>query len=81
MWNVEATKRQFMINICTCYSCEIALKISLNTSFDNMWDCKGLWKKIREVNDTKAYITNDETFHLILNGCYTNFSRYMYPYI
>jgi hypothetical protein len=30
---------------------------------------KVLWEKAEKVNGAKAYITNDETTHLFLNGC------------
>jgi hypothetical protein len=39
----------------------MALNVDLDTSFDNMYDWKGIWEKTVEVNSTKAYITNDET--------------------
>jgi hypothetical protein len=36
----------------------MALNISLDASFSNMRDWKGIWEKAGEVNSMKAYITN-----------------------
>jgi hypothetical protein len=35
-------------------------QVSLDVSFDNMEDCKGVEEKAEEYNRTKAYITHDE---------------------
>jgi hypothetical protein len=43
------------------YSLEMALKVSLNVSFDNMQNWKGMQEKVEECKRTKAYITDDET--------------------
>jgi hypothetical protein len=37
------------------------LKIGLDLSFDNIYDCKGMREKAREANSTEAHTTNDET--------------------
>jgi hypothetical protein len=39
----------------------MTLNVSLDVSFDNMPDGKGIREKAREVNSMKGYITNDET--------------------
>lgn len=53
----------------TCYSWEMASASTL--SFDNMKKCEGTRHKVEEVNCSKAYITNDESFRGIVNGCYS----------
>jgi hypothetical protein len=50
-----------MINICGCYSWEMALNIGLDVSVDNLWDLKGIREKAGEVNSTRARIKNGET--------------------
>jgi hypothetical protein len=32
----------------------------------------GSWKEIKDVNDTKAYTTNDENFWRIMNASYSS---------
>jgi L-rhamnose isomerase len=41
----------------------MAVSVGLDIPFDNIQDWKGIREKAKEVNRTKAYITNDETFH------------------
>jgi hypothetical protein len=36
----------------------MALNISVDASFSDMWDWKRIWEKAGEVNSLKAYITN-----------------------
>lgn len=37
---------------------EMALKVDLDVSFNNMNDCKGIQEKAWEINCTEAYSTN-----------------------
>jgi hypothetical protein len=53
-------KRDFFFSIYECYSWDMALNFSLDVSFDNMEDWKGIPEKV-EVNITKAGVTRDET--------------------
>jgi hypothetical protein len=50
----------------------MTLIVGVDTSFDKMSDWKAIWEKAEEVNNTKAYITNNKIFHRILNGRYTS---------
>jgi hypothetical protein len=36
----------------------MTLNVSLDASFSNMWDWKGTWEKVGEVNNMKACIPN-----------------------
>jgi hypothetical protein len=36
------------------------VKIGLDVSFNNTYDCKGIQEKTGEINCTEAYITHDE---------------------
>jgi hypothetical protein len=45
----------FGLTICACYLWEIVLNVGLDVSFDNIENCKAVYEKAREVNDTKAY--------------------------
>jgi hypothetical protein len=69
--NILYKRDDLRLNICACYSWEIALDVGLDASFDNTQDCKGIQEKAGEINNMKAYMTNHEIFRLILNGCYT----------
>jgi hypothetical protein len=51
------------LNICACYSWEMALNVGLEVSFDNMKDWKGIRQKYKEVYSTKSWTTSDETSH------------------
>jgi hypothetical protein len=50
----------------------MALNFVLQKSFDSMEDRKEIRINIGEVNGTNAFLTHDEKFRLILNGCYTS---------
>jgi hypothetical protein len=68
---------QFTTDFCACYLWKMVLTAGLGTMFD-MWDWKGIQEKAG-VNSMKAYISNDETSHRILNGCYTStYQLYIY---
>lgn len=51
------------LTVCACYSWEMSLNVSLDASFDNVQDCKGIQENAGQVNDMKVYVTNDETSH------------------
>jgi hypothetical protein len=49
----------------------MALNVGLDVSVDIMQDWKGIW----EGDSTKAYLTNDWTYHCILDGVHTDVPR------
>jgi hypothetical protein len=50
------------VTVCEGHLWEVALNVDLCVSFNNMWAWKSISKKAREINSTKAYITNYEAF-------------------
>jgi hypothetical protein len=47
--------------ICACYSWEMATKVDLDASVENIEGWKGIQEKSRKVNGIKRYITALET--------------------
>jgi hypothetical protein len=59
------------LTICAYYSWKIALNVELDASLDKMKERGRKLEETDEVNSTKSYVTNDETFRWIFNGCNT----------
>jgi hypothetical protein len=66
------------IQICACYSWDIASDVGLDVSFDNR-NRKGIWEKW-EVNKYESLYTIDETSRWVLNGFYINYSENVFYY-
>jgi hypothetical protein len=49
------------LTVHTCYSWDKVLNVSLDGSFDNMYDCKGIREEAGEVIGALTHVTNDET--------------------
>lgn len=59
-WNYIHKGDSLRLIICAFYSWEMTLNASLDASFDNLKELKGMREKVGEVTSTKAYVTNDE---------------------
>jgi hypothetical protein len=47
----------------------MAINVIFDASFGNKQEWERIWQKAGEVNNTKAYVTNNDVFSIILNGC------------
>jgi hypothetical protein len=50
------------LTICRCYSWEIALNVGLDVSFKDLQEWKGIREKVWQVNRTKSYVADDESY-------------------
>jgi hypothetical protein len=68
----------FGLNICAYYSWEMALHVGLGVQFDNMYGCKGIRENAKEVNSTKACISNYGISRWIINRRFICINLLMY---
>jgi hypothetical protein len=63
-------QRLLTIDYFECCGWETVSNVGLDASFDNMQKWKGIREQAREVNSTKACVTNGDTSGWIRNGSY-----------